>query len=215
MAPPALICAAGAVGVAAGYVVDRLVHRPGPGRRPAVAGPGPRAPGWAVTGTSGALFALAGARVGWVPALPAALVFLAGLEALAVSDLEQRLLPRRLVYPTGVACATLLVTASAVAGSWGRLGLAAAGGAVAFGLSYAVHAANPRWLGFGDVRLAGLIGAVLGWFGPVSWWVGFGAGDVLAVAVMGTLMALGRVERGTAFPFGAFLAAGAALAVLR
>jgi leader peptidase (prepilin peptidase) / N-methyltransferase len=163
---------------------------------------------------AGVSFALAALRLGWSPTLPVILVFFGGLVALAACDLEHHLLPRRIVYPTGAAAGLLLVAASAATGGWRRLGVAAGCGLAAFGLSYLIHAVNPRWLGFGDVRLSALIGVVLGWLGPGSLWVGLVIANLLGLAVMAGLMVTGRAGRSTAFPFGVFLAAGAVAAVL-
>jgi leader peptidase (prepilin peptidase)/N-methyltransferase len=161
-----------------------------------------------------AIFASVALRFGLSWTVPATLVFMAGLVALATCDVEHHLLPRRIVYPTAGASAALLVVAATATGEWRRLGIAAACAAVGFGALLAIHAVNPKWLGFGDVRLAGLIGLVVGWVSPLSLWVALVAADVAGLAVMGALVALGRARRDTAFPFGVFLAAGAIVAVL-
>jgi leader peptidase (prepilin peptidase) / N-methyltransferase len=153
-------------------------------------------------------------RFGLSWTVPAALVFMAGLVALAACDVEHHLLPRRIVYPTAAASGALLVVAAAASGEWRRLGIAAVCAAVGFGALLVIHAVNPKWLGFGDVRLGGLIGLVVGWVSPLALWAALVAGDVAGLAVMSALVALGRARRDTAFPFGVFLAAGAVIAVL-
>jgi leader peptidase (prepilin peptidase)/N-methyltransferase len=159
-------------------------------------------------------FALAARRFGLSPTLPALLAFFAGLLALAACDLEHRLLPRRILYPTTAVTAAALVVAAGATGKWPRLGVAAGCAAVAFGATAVIHLANPRWLGFGDVRLAGLIGLALGWLGPWPAWVGLVTADVAALATMGALVLLRQAGRGSALPFGVFLAGGAILAAL-
>lgn len=161
-----------------------------------------------------AAFAAAAFRLGPSAALPATLVLFAGLAPLVASDIEHHLLPRRVVYLAAALAVPALVAAAAGTGDWRRLGVAGACAAGAFALTCAVHAANPRWLGFGDVRLAGLIGLVLGWQGVWRVWLALVAADLVGLAVMGALVAAGRARRDSPFPFGAFLAAGAVVAAL-
>jgi leader peptidase (prepilin peptidase)/N-methyltransferase len=159
------------------------------------------------------LFAGAAARFGshWV--LPAYLAFLAGLLALACIDLEQLLLPKRIVYTTLVTVSGLFFVAASATGEWHRLVTAFASGAVAFAAFFTLNFINPRWLGFGDVRLALLIGVGLGWLGPGTALLGFFLGFLLGAVIGVALMAARRLERRTPIPFGVFLSAGAALAI--
>ncbi|WP_030767682.1 MULTISPECIES: prepilin peptidase [unclassified Streptomyces] len=161
-----------------------------------------------------ALFVAEALRFGWSPTLPAELVFTAGLLALAACDAELFLLPRRLVYPTLGLTAACLLAAAAATGQWYRLGVTAACGVGAFAVFFALHWARPAWLGFGDVRLAGLLGTGLGWLGP--WYVVLAvlAGSLAGLLVGIALMATGRATRSTRLPFGLFLAAGAIATLL-
>ncbi|MEW2133201.1 prepilin peptidase [Streptomyces sp. NPDC005435] len=160
------------------------------------------------------LFLAEALRFGRSEMLPAALVFTAGLLALAACDAEQFLLPRRLIYPTLWLTAGCLLAAAAVTGQWHRLGVTAACGVGAFAVFLALHRVRPAWLGFGDVRLAGLLGTGLGWLGP--WYLVFAllAGSAAGLLVGLVLMAAGRATRRTRLPFGMFLAAGAVAALL-
>ena len=159
------------------------------------------------------LFAGAAARFGahWV--LPAYLAFLAGLLALAAIDLEQLLLPKRIVYTTLIIVSGLFIVAAGATGEWHRLGTAFASGAGAFAAFFTLNFINPRWLGFGDVRLALLMGVGLGWLGPGTALLGFFLGFLLGAVVGVALIAAKRLERRSPVPFGVFLSAGAALAV--
>lgn len=159
-------------------------------------------------------FAAAALRLGASAALPATLALFAGLAPLVASDIEHHLLPRRIVYSAAALATLALLAAAAGTGEWRRLGVAGGCAVGAFALTWAVHAANPRWLGFGDVRLSGLIGLVLGWQGVGRVWLGLVVADLSGLAVMGLLIAAGRARRDTPFPFGAFLAAGAVVAIL-
>ncbi|MFI5860038.1 prepilin peptidase [Streptomyces sp. NPDC051546] len=163
---------------------------------------------------TGILFAAEALRFGPSAVLPAALVFTAGLLALAACDAELFLLPLRLVYPTLGLTAACLIAAAAATGQWHRLGVTAACAVGAFAVFFALHWVRPAWLGFGDVRLAGLLGTGLGWFGP--WYLVFAvvAGSFVGLLIATGLMAAGRMTRDTRIPFGVFLAVGAIVALL-
>ena len=76
---------------------------------------------------------------------------------------------------------------------------------------YALWAVYRRGLGFGDVRLAGLCGAALGWLGFAPLYLGF-----LASFVCGALMGVAvlAVRRSRRFPFAPALAVGTMAGVL-
>ena len=64
------------------------------------------------------LWVMVALRFGWSWSLPAELVFVSGLVALAFIDLDHMLLPRAVVYPVSAMVSALLVVAAAVDGSW-------------------------------------------------------------------------------------------------
>jgi leader peptidase (prepilin peptidase)/N-methyltransferase len=160
------------------------------------------------------LFAAAAVRLGLDSALPAYLVLFACLLAVSVIDLEHQIIPNRIVYPTILLSLPLLAAASLAKGDLGRLGTALIGGAIAFGALLVVHLVSPAGMGFGDVRLAFVLGLFLGWLSlghvVLGLFLGFALGAVVGVA----LVVLGRRGRKDSVPFGPFLAGGAALAVL-
>lgn len=163
---------------------------------------------------TGALFVAAALRFGAAWDLPAFCVFLGSLLALSMIDLDRFILPNRIVYPTLFICAPLLALAAAATGGWGNLERAAIGGGSAFGFLLIVHLISPRGMGFGDVRLAGVIGMMLGWLGMGEVVLGLFAGFLLA-SVVGVGLIVTHVRgRKDAEPFGPFLAAGATVAVL-
>jgi len=74
----------------------------------------------------------------------------------------------------------------------------------------------PAGVGFGDVRMVGWLGFVLGHVGPTAALVGLYV-PFLLFGVPGLLLALVRRDRSLlrrAFPFGPFLVAGAVLGVV-
>jgi leader peptidase (prepilin peptidase)/N-methyltransferase len=68
-------------------------------------------------------------------------------------------------------------------------------------------------MGFGDVKLALLLGLYLGWLGWSSLAVGAFAGFLLGGIVGAALMLARRANRKTRMPFGPYMLAGAFLAV--
>jgi leader peptidase (prepilin peptidase) / N-methyltransferase len=155
-----------------------------------------------------------GWRFGAQPALAAYAVFAAGLIAISSVDLEHMRIPNRIVYPTLVGTAVLLVVASAVDDRWGSLARAAIAGVAGFAAFFAVHVVVPRGMGFGDVRLAGVVGMATGWLGLGHAFVAFTAAFLLGAFVgLGVMIATGG-GRKTKVPFGPFLAVGALVAVL-
>ena len=75
--------------------------------------------------------------------------------------------------------------------------------------------ASPRVLGFGDVRLAPLLGLALGWLGWRYVVLGFFAANLIGAVIGLSLIAAQRMKREQPVPYGVFLSAGAALAHLR
>ena len=143
----------------------------------------------------------------------AEMALLAGLVCLAVIDLERRLLPRRVLYPTAATVLILLVVGTVAEGQWTRLAVAAACATGEFVFLYAINWMNPAGLGFGDVRLGALIGLGLGWLGWRYAVYGLLLAVVAATLTGLALVALGRAGPKTPLPFGVFLALGAAAAI--
>jgi leader peptidase (prepilin peptidase)/N-methyltransferase len=137
-----------------------------------------------------------------------------GLVTLGAIDLEHMRLPSPVVYVTAASCGLLILAAGTQQHRWAGLGWAAGCAAVALAVLGAIRWYYPSGMGAGDVRLAGLVGLVLGWSGPGDTLVGFLAGMLIAAAAGLVLIAAGRADRRTPIPFGTCLAAGAMLAVL-
>ncbi len=160
----------------------------------------------AVEAGTAALFAVAAWRLGSHADLAAHLVAFTGLLALSVIDVGHHRLPSSVLYPTLVGTAVGLLAATVVDGDADALVRAGIGGAAAFGFFFGVHAIRPDAMGFGDVRLAGLCGLVLGWSGLAEVVLGFYASFVLGAVVGVARIASGRAARREAMAFGPFLA---------
>ena len=155
------------------------------------------------------LFLAAVWRLGFTWALPAYLAWLAGLLALALVDLELLKLPRSIVYVTLFLTSALLAVASAATHDWHRLLVGVIAAAAWFILFFALNFASPRILGFGDVRLAPLLGLALGWLGVGHVIAGFFLANLIGAVIGIGLIATGRMKRDQPVPYGVFLAAGA------
>ncbi len=162
-------------------------------------------------------------------ALAACAYFFVMAVRLTVIDVRHHLLPDRIVFPSyaiagvlllGAAASLLLpggqdVAGTADAGAFGVPGLRVlAGGAALWLFYFLLHAVYPPGMGFGDVKLAGVLGMYLGFLG----WGHVMAGT-FAAFVLGGLWSLGLLaaRRGnlqSAIPFGPFMLAGALAAMV-
>ncbi|MFF7752826.1 prepilin peptidase [Streptomyces sp. NPDC007971] len=133
---------------------------------------------------------------------------------LAAVDLRVQRLPDPLTLPLAAAALGLLGVAALVpehAGHWAT----ALYGALALGAGYFVlFLINPSGMGFGDVKLALGMGAVLGWYGWPTVLLGTFAGFLLGALYGGALVVARRAGRRTHIPFGPFLVAGALAGLL-
>lgn len=171
--------------------------------------------------TTGLLFAAAALRLPLLYGAPpryivatalilvALLYFAAITVALAVIDLDTHRLPNSIVLPSYIVISTLLVAASVVYGDYTQLLPAAIGGASLFVFYLAMALVYPGGMGLGDVKLAGVIGLLLGF---LDWGVlivgafsAFLLGGVFGIA----LLAARKANRKSGIPFGPWMLAGA------
>jgi leader peptidase (prepilin peptidase) / N-methyltransferase len=127
------------------------------------------------------------------------------LVALAIIDIRTRRVPNKIVLP---AAALVLLAQIAIAPDrWFEWTLASLG---AFGFFFVIARLNPSGLGMGDVKLALLLGAALGWAVVAALVIGFvaaaGAGLVM-------LARYGWAGRKATIPLAPFLAVGGIVAL--
>jgi leader peptidase (prepilin peptidase)/N-methyltransferase len=205
----ALITAAAGVpaGHAASVLIGRLPGGPGTGQRGV-----PRlVPGMlTVTG-----FAAMGLRFGLTPVLPA-YCYLAVLSVtLGFIDARCRLLPDVLTlsaYPAGAAL--LGAAAVSVPGGPQLLAHAMAGAALSGGLYLVLACLYPAGIGWGDVKLSGVLGMFLGWLGARAFATGLVSPFVIAAVTGAAMIAAGIATRKTRIPFGPYMVGAAAAVIL-
>ncbi|HVB01064.1 MAG TPA: prepilin peptidase, partial [Acidimicrobiales bacterium] len=141
------------------------------------------------------------------------IILFMGIIPLAIIDLRCHRLPLRVFYPVLAADFTALVSYAAIRGAWSQLLVALATGVTWFLMFFVINLVRPDALGFGDVRLVGLLGICLGWLGVTVAFVGFFASNLIGLAVGIFLIATNRAKRDTPIPYGLFLAVGTVFAV--
>jgi len=230
------------VSAAAGVLVPRIIERvpepePEPDAEPeAEAGSAPRFEGGeteadepaketyvAIADTPGLLWkciaaslvvgGLVGVGLGWTWALLVWLPLVPVAIALAVIDWRTRLLPTWLIGRTYVGVVVLALVATLATQDWQDLVRAAIGWAGAGLLYFVLWYVYPRGLGYGDVRLSGILGIVLGYVGTAELVVGVYAGFLLG-GVGGALLSVLRIVHRKNVPFGPFMLVGALAGLL-
>jgi len=134
------------------------------------------------------------------------IVFICVLVAISRVDLERRIIPNRIVVPAWIA--VLLAHLAIHPHHWVEWLVASFGAGLFFLVVALVY---PGGLGIGDVKLALLIGAALGWAVTAALLLGTLAAGVVA-AIM--LFREGSSARKRAIPLGPFLAGAAIVVVL-
>ena len=159
------------------------------------------------------LFAAVAVWCGLSWALPAYLYLAAISVALSAIDLDVRRLPDKIVLPSYVVALVLLLLPSIAEGRWDAYLRAALTGVGLFAFYFLLALIYPAGMGFGDVKLSGVLGIYLGWY---SWglailatFVAFLLGAVVGVVVMVRT----REGRRTKVPFGPFMLVGTFLAL--
>jgi leader peptidase (prepilin peptidase)/N-methyltransferase len=164
-----------------------------------------------------AVFGMLAAARGATADLPAFLALGATGVVLGTVDVRRHRLPDVVTGPALVVGALLLAGAAALGGAdgtWSAYGRAWAGAFTLGAVYAALHLLRPADLGFGDVKLAVLLGLHLGWLGwgvlVAGGFLGFVVGGLVGVGLLLTRRATLR----SAVPFGPSMLVGALLAVL-
>ncbi|MGH9263221.1 MAG: prepilin peptidase [Acidimicrobiales bacterium] len=148
---------------------------------------------------------------GWV--VPAYLGFFLCLVSVTVIDFQRQIIPNYIVYPTIFVSVPLLAFAALVGDDWNGFGRAMMGGTLAWLALLVIHLISPAGMGFGDVRLAFVLGMFLGWIDLGHVLTGLFLG-VLLISALGLILAALRLRSlQEHIAFGPFLAAGSILAV--
>lgn len=160
-----------------------------------------------------ATYGLLGLRVGTEPVLAALLYVATAGVLLAYIDLKVKRLPDRFTLPSYGVTTALLATAIPFTDDGQRRFGHALVGMLALFLLYAVQAlAVPTGLGLGDVKLSGVLGLCLGWFGQETWLTGLLATHVLGVLAAITTVIVRRTRKGE-FAFGPHMLTGSLIAI--
>jgi leader peptidase (prepilin peptidase)/N-methyltransferase len=157
-----------------------------------------------------ALVAAGAARFSDIGAAIVVAAMLSLMPAVALIDLRHRIIPNRLMYPSLIVFPIAIVLARLLGSELDPI--KALVGLLAYGGGLLIVAFVSRGMGMGDVKLAALIGLVLGSLGLRYVGVAAAAGILVGgLAGIGALLA-GR-GRKSAIPFGPSMAAGALVAV--
>ncbi len=162
---------------------------------------------WKCALASAVSAAAIGLALGWSWSLLVVLPLVPVGVALAVIDWRTRLLPTRLIAPTyAMTLVTILVAWLADGRDLADLQRTALGWLIYGGMFFLLWFVYPRGLGYGDVRLSGVLGLALGWVGWSELLLGIWNGLLLG-GIIGGVLAM--VTRRRDYPFGPFMLVGA------
>lgn len=152
-------------------------------------------------------------RFGPHAALPA-FVYLAAIGlALALIDLDVHRLPNALTLPSYIVGIVLLGVAAFVGHSPASFVRALAGMVAMYCFYFLLVMVKPGGMGWGDVKLSGVLGLYLGYLGWGELAVGAFSAFLLGGVVGIALMVSGHAGRKAKIPFGPYMVAGALVAV--
>jgi leader peptidase (prepilin peptidase)/N-methyltransferase len=166
-----------------------------------------------VEAATAGLFAATAAIVGASWTLPAYLWFVGITVVLVLTDLDLKRIPNAILYPGTIVALVLLAAGSIVDGDLDALWRGIGGGSAYFILLLVIALLARGGFGFGDVKLAfvlGLFAAHRSWESlPVAVFAAFMVGGIVSIG----LLIARRAGRGDAIPFGPSLVLGAYLAI--
>lgn len=168
---------------------------------------------WKTSLVAAVAAALIGGRVGWGPELSFLLYLVPVGVALAVIDWRTRLLPTKVIAPSYLIVLMLAAGSAWLDDDWHALTMAGWGWLVSGGTFFVLWFIYPRGMGYGDVRLSGVLGIALGYLGWSELLTGVYAGFLLGGVGGLALSALRIVDR-KAYPFGPFMLVGALVGIV-
>ena len=139
-----------------------------------------------------------------------AFLYLAAISiALFLIDLDTKRLPNVIVLPAYVVGVVLLGTSALLLGLLPDFLIALVSAAAMFVFYLILALVKPGGMGFGDVKLAGVIGLFLGWIGVGSVVVGLFSAFLLGGLFSIGLLVLRKAGRKSGIPFGPWMLIGA------
>jgi leader peptidase (prepilin peptidase)/N-methyltransferase len=160
---------------------------------------------------TGALFGFLFWRFGLSPAFGIGCFYSCIFILILITDLEHGLILNKIIYPALIAALIINLIFSAITPAWQIIINALIGGAGGFILFLLIVIISRGGMGFGDVKMAGLIGLALGWQeGLVAILIGVILGGLVAIVLLASKIK----RRKQAIPFGPFLSIGAIIALL-
>ena len=133
-------------------------------------------------------------------------VFLTMLAAVTLTDLEQRIIPNKILLVGAILCVAIAAPTDP-----GGLPERAIAAVAAGGLLFLVALAYPQGMGLGDVKLTATMGLFLGRAVAPAILIALLAGSIVGLALIARH---GSKARKMAIPFGPFLALGGVVALL-
>lgn len=158
--------------------------------------------------TVGGLF---GAYPLW--ALPVLYVFACVSIVIAFIDLDHHLILNVVLLPTLIATVLLLVVASFGIGEWNCLGRGALCALILFVFYFVLSLIWKGGMGDGDIKLAFILGLLLGWLGWPQFIIGSFAAFFIGGAISLVLLASKKVDLHGGIPFGPSMLLGAWLGI--
>ena len=175
-----------------------------PGRRRELA--------WSIAYTL--VFAGTVAHVGVASEITAYWVFAGVTLTLVIADIDEKLIPNKILFPGGAAAIFLLVVEAAVSGRSDRLAPSLAAAIGYYAVFFLVHSLNRQGFGFGDVKLAFLLGFFTMFDSLQIFLLGVFFTGVIGGIPAIILLVTRRVGPKYAIPYGPAMVLGAWLAIV-
>lgn len=169
---------------------------------------------WVVVALGSSSVRFSGSIVGGALFLVAYLYLAAITVALALIDLDTKKLPNKIVLPSYLVGGVLLAVSAVLTGDLGAFGRALIGMAALWGFYFLLSVFSRGGMGYGDVKLAGVLGLYLGYLGWSELIVGAFAAFLLGGLFSIGLLVARRVGRKSGIPFGPWMLAGAWVGIL-